>query len=267
MSEEKKMKPRKHKNSWSSFCFWKKIFKVSKAMDNRISAIKDGRSNTDIEYEKLFAGRMAAMEKELRKELAANVNDEFGEVAAWFTSIKGVGEHTAAKVLCPIDDIAHFDSISKFWRFCGLAVIDGKAERGTEHYCRKIKSALVGDFGIADQIVRHHAPLYVDIYYEEKDRLHNIHPDFICDECGAVTEKKGSKSSCCNAKVNYTDAHINNMAYRKVAKELMKHLWIVWRTVEELPVSKPHPEDDVIGIPNLEVIAPEDDNAKTGNKV
>jgi len=141
----------------------------------------------------------------------------------------------AAQLLAQIDDIAKFDTISKLWRFAGLAVIDGKAERNkpgeVSHFNRKLKSIC---WLVSDQFVKQQTAMYVDLYYQEKDRQREKHPEKI------VT----------NGKTMYNDGHIDNMARRKTSKIYLAHLWVIWRGLEGLTVSKPYVEQ-ILGHTNI----------------
>lgn len=70
--------------------------------------------------------------------------------------------------------------------------------------------------------VRSQSVGYIDIFYAEKERLRNKHPEKVKE----------------NGHFNYTDGHINNMAKRFMRKAFLKDLWLTWRTFEGLPVTE-----------------------------
>ena len=161
-----------------------------------------------------------------------------GPVWDWITSIKGLGAGSlAAQLLAQIDDIAKFDTVSKLWRFCGYAVIGGKAEKNTagetSHYNAKLKSIC---YLVAEQFIRQQTPVYVDIYYSEKARQRAMFPTTICRMCGCAWTDCQSKKT---HKQLYNDAHIHNRAWRKMVKIFLQNLWLVWRQTEGLSVSEP----------------------------
>ena len=67
--------------------------------------------------------------------------------------------------------------------------------------------------------------LYCDLYYEEKSRLRDLHPE----------------EMMIGGKKKYNDGHLHNMAIRKVAKVFLSHLWLLWREAEGLPTTDPYP--------------------------
>jgi hypothetical protein len=243
----------KRPRAWTAYKFWEDTYKRVQAWSNRKNRVEAGKSKMDLALILSAHSAFEAMLEDAAKPELVQAGREFGAVYEWATSIKGIGDWLAVKVLAPIDDIERFSTISKLWRFCGLACIDGEAEpRDSEHYVRKLKATLLGEQGVADQFNRHKPFPYRDIYLEYKARKREEHPEPVCTECGALSPEKNSngKSKCCKAKVNYTDAHLDNMALRKSAKEFIKHLWLVWRQSEGLPITEPHNQDDVIPPPN-----------------
>ena len=246
-NETQPYKP-KHPGAWTAYKYWEDNYKQVQAWKNRKKAVEDGKSYLDMTRILLALDAFKANEKVAKEELIA-AGQEFGPVFDWATSIKGIADWLAVKLLAPIDDIERFDSISKLWRFCGLACIDGQAEpRDSEHYVRKLKATFLGPRGVSDQFNRHETYPYRDIYLSYKARKREQYPEPVCTGCGALSPSKNGngKSKCCGAKVDYTDAHLDNMAKRKSAKEFVKHLWLVWRQSEGLPITEPHSQDDVI---------------------
>lgn len=83
----------------------------------------------------------------------------------------------------------------------------------------KLKAAL---WNMTESFVYQQTPGYVDLYYSEKKRLRELHPE---------TKKV-------NGKTKWNDGHINDMAKRKMRKEFLKRLWLKWREFEGLPLSE-----------------------------
>lgn len=86
-------------------------------------------------------------------------------------------------------------------------------------FCRPLKSIL---WNLTECMIKAQTPGYVDLYYEEKKYLREIHPEKLI----------------INGKTKYNDGHINDMAKRKMRKEFLKNLWLTWREMEGLPVSE-----------------------------
>jgi hypothetical protein len=69
----------------------------------------------------------------------------------------------------------------------------------------------------------------VDIYYQDKARLRDLHP-----EPEPVENPKGR-----SWKFRFTDSHIHRMARRRMIKIFLEHLWVRWRESEGLPAGEP----------------------------
>jgi len=241
-------KPKKHPELWQS-CQWLDEFReMRKRHTLRISSAERGKSNLIPAFEREMLERFELDKtiKEIRK-LMIHYGQEVGPVWDWLTSIKGLGAGSlAAELLSHFDDVALYATVSKFWRFSGWAVIDGKIDRCTKgeksHYNRRLKATC---FLIADQFVRQQTPLYADIYYAEKDRQKQLHPEPICKTCGAVGVQVGKNWKCTKCKatgfgLSFTPAHVDKRAKRKMIKIFLQHLWVIWRESEGLPVSEPY---------------------------
>lgn len=220
-------KPRKHAHLYQAYQWWDEVMQMRKKHLQRLEFINMGRSDMDAGMEEGFVELLSGMKKSAEKEMA-NFGGAVGPVWDWMTGIKGIGEHTAAKIIALIDDIGKFDTISKLWRFAGYAVIDGKAERtqagDKRHYNSRLKSEV---WQAVQHFVRQQTPVYADYYYEAKEDYRRKHPEKELNPGGPQ-------------KYRYTDGHIRAMTERKVAKLFLQHLWVVWRESEGLPVSKPY---------------------------
>jgi len=252
--KRKDPKPRVNIVVWQIYRWWEDSRKRRIAYELRLATIKAGKSNMDAGTEMDLAAALDIykQEAELEKALIA-AGESVGPIWDWVTSHKGLGNGLlAARLLAFIDYPGpipggrqdHCANISKLWRYLGLAVIDGKAESGNSHFCRKAKALLLGPQGVADQFIMHHAVGYREIYDDEKERLSNLHQP-TCSDCHAlaVEYKKRPLWRCpngCKGKVNYTPSHIHNMAKRKMVKIFLAHLWLKWRELEGLPVTMPY---------------------------
>ena len=234
-------KPRKHPQLWQSYLIWNELVEMRKRHELRISSIEKGKSNMDAQTEKDFLEdiKIDYMIEQTKK---AMIN--YGTlIPCWefITSIRGlkVGG-LAAQVLAQIDDIGKFATVSKLWRFAGQAVIDGKAERtkqGEKSSANlKLKSIC---WLIGDQFIKQQTPIYVDIYYSEKERIRRDCPEPI------PNPDENSRWPTIN-----TDSHVHRKARRKMVKIFLSHLWLIWRDLEGLPVSKPYAEQ-ILGHSNI----------------
>jgi hypothetical protein len=242
MTEEKKLKLRKYPHLWQSYCLWSELVEMRKRHTLRISAAERGVSTLDAQFEN---DMMEHVGTDALITYAKNLMTGEGKqhpAWAWLTAIHGLGAGgLAAQLLAQIDDISSFTTVSKLWRFCGYAVIDGQIERNAKgekgHYNRRLKSIC---FLIADQFIKQQTPLYVDIYYESKEADRRAHPETLCRECGIPFEQCQSKVA--HHKL-YNDGHIHHRAMRKAIKIFLQHLWLTWRNAEDLPVTMPYAFD------------------------
>ena len=251
MNEDKRPdpKPRRYPRLWQYFTLYDELVEQRKKHLLRISSAEKGKTfcfDLDVEMQFLEDLNLDANIKAVEKKMIA-AGKECGFIWEWLTSIRGLGSGSlAARLAAMIDDPGKFDTVSKLWRFSGLAVIDGKAEVGTQHYNRRLKSLLLGPNFIVDQFVLKRTDVYRGIYDREKERLYREHPDPLCNKCDAVAVKKGKSWVCpegCKVavgfKVRYTPIHIDKMARRKVAHVFLQHVWVVWREQEGLPLTVP----------------------------
>lgn len=224
-------KPRKLAHLWQAYLQFTSLRRLRIQSDNRTSSIQKGKSVMDYELETLFqeALNMDKVEAMLLKTMK-NFGNSVGPAWDWVNGIKGMGESTSAQLFALIDDIGKFDTVSKLWRYAGMAVIEGEAERTTRgeksHFNRDLKTLLLGV--VADNFVKQQTPIYIDIYYAEKERQRRLHPE----PEQASGKKLWSK--------DYTPMHIDRMARRKMMKIFLQHLWLKWREFEGLPVSDPY---------------------------
>lgn len=260
-------KPRKHPQLWQLFLRWDELKEMRKRHTLRISSIDAGKSNMDAQVERDFLEAIEIdVHIELAKEGMINFGANVGPIWEALTSIKGLGEGSlAAQLLAQIDDISKFATISKLWRFAryGLSEYwmknnkvmapkegyqydkDKKkvhvvtvpkngwqlktiADRNIEKWVSPFNKILGSVcWNIASQFLMQQSIGYADYYYDEKDRQRKNNP----------------KKIKISGKWMFTDGHLHNRAKRHTAKLFLQHLWINWRTLEGLPVSKPYVHD------------------------
>lgn len=234
-------RPRKHGRLWQSYLFYDAMTRQLVRHKNRIEAIKAGRSDLDLDREVLFQGWIEANKKNAYLFMTEEAG-KLGNIWTWVTSIKGLGQGgMAACLLAQIDDIGLFDNISKLWRFAGLAVIDGHAERNVPgEKSHKNNTLRAVCFLIGDQFIKQQTSPYVDVYYEYKARLREQHPEKI-----VRLDKNGKPARNSDGKIiyDYSDGHLHNMAMRKMVKIFLQHVWLKWREYEGLPITKPYAHD------------------------
>jgi len=243
-------KPRKHPHLWQAYLWWDELMQMRKRHNLRISSIEAEKSNLDAQFER---DMMETVHLDLLIDTAQKQMVGFGGLVGpvweWLVSIKGIGDHSAAKLLAQFDDVGKFATVSKFWRFSGWGLDENKqidrCRKGEKSpYNRRLKSEC---YLIAENFVRHQTPIYVDIYYAEKDHQRRKHPDVICTKCDGIGEQVGQKWRCSECKqansnraLMFTPGHLDARAKRKMIKIFLQHLWVIWRESEGLPVSEPY---------------------------
>lgn len=223
-------KPRKNPQLWQAYLIWQESLLTLNRHKTRMMSIERGKSNLDLEIENLYlAQSQLQLVTNNFEKMMKSYGKSVGPIWDWLISIRGIGDGLAAQLLALIDDIGKFETVSKLWRFSGYAVIDGKREYAkagaTRPWNGKLKSTV---YLCGESFVKHQSPIYVPIYYAEKERQRRLHPE-------PVSNGNGGKK--------YTDGHINMMAYRKINKIFLQHLWVNWRTFENLSVTKPYAQD------------------------
>jgi len=185
---------------------------------NRVS-MSQGRELHDF-----VDSRLLSAEKELSAKIRAFIKQEqYRGIVEWMRKQKGIGPILAAGLIAGIREISRFDNVSKLWRYCGQAVVNGKAERRSKgdkiHYnpflktlCWKISSSFVrvGQGGIWRQ--------QYEYFKAEEAKVHT-------QKCPNCKSPKG---------------HIDNRARRKTVKLFLSYLWEYWRRLEGLPVRPPY---------------------------
>lgn len=96
-------------------------------------------------------------------------------------------------------------------------------DRGVAGYVLPFNKTLKATLYVAaDNFIKQQTPYYVDIYYAEKKRQRELHPEKVR----------------VNGRTDFSDAHIDNRGRRKMIKEFLKQLWLTWRKAEGLPITE-----------------------------
>jgi len=208
-------------------------------------------------------------EKDVKKRLTEQVK-QFEIWKKYLDKIQGVGPIISAGLLAYIGDIKRFDNISKLWQMAGF---------GMNSYCKKCKGftyeeVLFSKMGtkkktkakrlkamkICDQC---NDPTDPVIQRRQIGYMSNWNDKFkvLCWKIGqSMVKQKASKSGyrklydqikkqerlknpkriVRKGKIMFNDGHIHNRALRKVIKIFLANLWMEWRSMEGLPVTKPY---------------------------
>lgn len=186
------------------------IQKNRMAFEARLQAIERGSDTSEPKQVELLQGwyeKFLAMEKEVDSQIKEEIDNYL--IIEYVIEIKGVGPMLAAKLVSMID-IHQCNTVSALWRYCGQAVIDGKAERRVAgeklHYNHTLKSTL---YVLAGSFLKSNSP-YRQIYDKAKETYMSQRQD-------------------------WTKSHVHLASMRKMIKVFLQHLWITWRTIEGLP--------------------------------
>lgn len=158
--------------------------------------------------------------KKLEKFLDSEIKDgvkEYPIYSDYLVNIKGVGHVLSAGLIAWIQDVEKYATVSKLWAYAGLHVVDGEAARRKQgqqsNWNTRLKTHC---WKLGDSFIKSKGP-YRELY--DKYRLYEEErfPDL-------------------------TKLHRFNRAKRKTVKVFLSHLWVRWRELEGLPVSKPYCE-------------------------
>lgn len=203
------------------------IQKSRVAFGNRLAAIERGDDDGAYRgYIEKFHSRLVDFETEINAALNDIASDM--PIAERMITVKGVGKTLAIKVAAMID-IKRCDTVSALWRYAGYGVVDGRAERPRKgeklHYNKRLKTAC---YLVGLSFLKSNSP-YRRIYDEARADYESSRP-------------------------NWTKAHQHMGAMRKMIKVWLSHLWLVWREMEELPVTPPYIAAD----PRHTIITPDE---------
>lgn len=169
---------------------------------------------------------------------------------AFFDGVKGCGILMSAAIMAEVD-IEKATTVSKLWQYAGLnpGLVRGKkrVQKGKEYeivvtdtmvrgdrktpgfvapYNSWLRTKLCGV--LADCFIRAKSSYALDYYYPYKQRLEHEERKVEGGEKSWKDETKG---------------HRDNAARRYMIKMFLKDLYVVWRTVEGLPVRAPYQEE------------------------
>jgi hypothetical protein len=144
----------------------------------------------------------------------------------YLSTIRGIGPILSSGLIAWLSPISRFENISKLWKYCGLAPGQKRTSGEKTNYNPKLKTFM---WKIASSFEKQkpEASKYRKIY-DEKKAYYMSRPDLRADiESG----RKGAK------------LHVRLMAMRYTVKRFLADLWVVWRTMEGLSVTKPYAID------------------------
>lgn len=163
-----------------------------------------------------FVKHIEQLEKDAAKYLRREMKNN--ELWPWLSSIRGIGEILAGRLLHRLGDLKRFPSPAHLWSYCGL---DGTGWRNRPHNWALTSIC----YNIAESFQKQ--PMlsggYRDIYDNRKEYEQT---KGWCGNCLTKAEKAQEKKT--GEKVIREiciPAHINNKARRYAVKEFLKDLW------------------------------------------
>ena len=157
------------------------------------------------------------LEKTCGKYIEVIVRDE-PIYADFLQDINGIGHILAGGLIAWISDIGRFATISKLWAYSGMHVVDGKAPTRKKGESINWNSTLKSHLWKTGECFVKCKSRYRDLYDKYREIEDKNHPEL-------------------------SKLHRYNRAKRKVVKVFLSHLWVRWRELEDLPVSKPYAEE------------------------
>jgi len=187
--------------------------KMRVAMGNRISAVERGADDARLDWLTKYHERFQAVEDEAALDMEDAL--QFHVMTDWLVSIKGINSKLAGQLLGLLPEIEGFTTVSKLWRFAGMAVIEGEAERPRKgekrHYSTRVKVTVCK---IGDSFMRCDSP-YRAVYDEKRAYYDARRP-------------------------TWSKLRRHYAARRVMVKVFLCHLWVEWRTRLGLPVRAPY---------------------------
>jgi hypothetical protein len=153
--------------------------------------------------------------------------------------IQGVGPILASGIIAWFNPISRFKTVSALWKYCGLA--PGQQRRKGEKcgfnirlksFCWKIASSF------------------------EKQKPEKSYYRRIYDRKKAYYMERPDLKKRVEANEKGIIGHIRNMALRYTVKRFLCDMWVFWRQMEGLPVTKPY-AFDVLGHTDYEKWQPD----------
>lgn len=183
---------------------------------------------------------------------------------SYLKDIGGIGPILAGGLIAWIGDISKFPTISKLWAYAGLNTSYVLCECEDKHkqmvavwreglLCRHLNcnKPLVHVEDMSETPARKAG---YNSYWNPKLKMHcwKIGEQFVktkgfyrdlYDKYKAYEQQLHPKEVKVGNKTLYTKGHIHARAKRKVVKVFLANLWMAWRKLESLPVTKPYCEE------------------------
>jgi hypothetical protein len=137
--------------------------------------------------------------------------------------IRGIGGVLASGIIAWLSPISRFPNISKLWKYCGLAPGQKRKRGERTSYNPKLKT-FMWKIATSFEKQKPEKSYYRRLYEQKKEYLYN-RPDL-----KEALEKR----------VPGIKQRIRLLALRFTVKRFLADLWVHWRKLENLPVTKPY---------------------------
>lgn len=215
------------------------IQKTRIAFQQRLLAIDQDRDTADpYTYDMLtrYKERFEALEKEVEQDIISIASDI--PIIQEASKVKGVGLILAAKVVAMVD-IERAQHVSSLWRFAGLAVTPvcsecGEIQPNGAQFCSSCGGKIIhkADRPRKGQKLPYNARLKVYCFQQATSFLRSNSPyRAIYDQSREYYDAN---------RPDWPKARKHYAALRKMLKVYLQHLWVIWRDMEGLPVTKPY---------------------------
>jgi len=169
-----------------------------------------------------YHNNLYATEKELAKKLDMWSRDHPLRTH-FLNQVQGIGGILASGIIAWLSPISRFPNISKLWKYSGLAPGQRRVRGQPCGYNPKLKSFM---WKIATSFEKQNPEKsFYRRIYEQKKKYYMEREDI---KRRLESGEKGVKQ------------HVRMMALRYTVKLFLSHLWLQWRKLEGLPVTKPY---------------------------
>jgi len=160
-----------------------------------------------------FHNKLIETEKELGRRLD-KWSEDLRIRKEFLSHVKGTGGVLSSGLIGWIEPISRFSNISKLWAYSGLSPHSKRVKGEKINYNPKLKNL-----------------------------CWKIWNSFIKRDCFGRKLYISNKGYCEKTHPDWSKGHIHNWAGRKTVKIFLACLWMKWREIENLPVTKPYVMD------------------------
>lgn len=212
---------------------------------NHMKAVERDMDELTPDIEAMFANVLAEirpLEKHFKKEAGKQLRKVDMPIIPVLMGIKGIGPIFTAEIITLLD-IRQAKHASSFWKFVGyhIAAKDRyvKGVKGGGH--KHLRSVM---YNVGVSLLRAGNEHYGDVYYRRREKTE------VSEKTVLHMHKRSEEDKQNHVKQEYKETawkdvnpgRRHNDALRIMNKHFLGDLWLVWRTLEGLPTSKPFVE-------------------------